>query len=101
MGNVDVGVGEMSLVSKARTGTNNNNNKVINMGFTSWANEKVKKLDFWDIGCIKWSCIFFGVIIGAYIADFTKQYLWLFIVLAILLAIKPLYKFFKKPQEKV
>ena len=66
------------------------------MGLINWANEKVKKLDFWDVGCIKWTSILFGLIIGAYIANFVKQYLWVFIVLAVLLAIKPIYKFFKK-----
>jgi putative Mn2+ efflux pump MntP len=77
------------------------NNRVINMGLISWANEKIKGLNVWDIGCIKWSSILFGVIVGAYIANFTKQYLWLFIVLAVLIAVKPIYKFLKKPQEKV
>lgn len=66
------------------------------MGLIKWANEHFKKLDVWDMGCIKWSSIFFGIIIGAYIADFAKQYLWLFIVLVVLLAIRPLYRCFKK-----
>ena len=66
------------------------------MGLIGWANERIKILNIWDIGCIKWSCIFFGIIIGAYIADFTKKYLWLFIVLAILVIIRPLYRFVKK-----
>ncbi len=75
---------------------------MINLGFTSWANEKVKKLNYWDIGSIKWASIFFGIIVGAYISDFVKQYLWLFVVLAVLLAIKPLYKIYsKKPSKKV
>ena len=48
-----------------------------------------------DIGCLKWSCIFFGMIVGAYFSEFTKQYIWLFAVAVILLAIKPLVAYFK------
>ena len=66
------------------------------MGLIGWANERIKILNIWDIGCIKWASILFGVIIGAYIADFTKQYLWIIVALAIVLIIKPLYKMFKK-----
>jgi len=69
--------------------------KVINMGLFSWADGKLKKLNIWDIGCIKWASLLLGVIIGAYIADFVIQYLWVFIVLTILLAIKPMYKMFR------
>lgn len=66
------------------------------MGFTEWANERIKKLDIWDIGGIKWAAIFFGIIVGAYISNFVKQYLWLLIALVILLAIRPIYRLFKK-----
>jgi len=70
------------------------------MGLINWAKGKVERLDFWDIGCIKWSSILFGIIIGAYIAGFVKQYLWLLIVLTILIAIRPIYRFLKKGGEK-
>ncbi len=61
-----------------------------------WAKERTARLDFWDIGAIKWSSILLGMIVGAYIANFVKQYLWLFIVLTILIVIRPAYKFLKK-----
>lgn len=66
------------------------------MGLISWVNKKIPKLNVWDIGCIKWASILFGIIIGAYIADFTKRYIWILIILAVILAIKPIVKFFKK-----
>lgn len=48
-----------------------------------------------DIGCLKWSCIFFGMIAGAYFSEFTKQYVWLFIIAVILLAGKPTISYFR------
>ena len=47
-----------------------------------------------DIGCLKWSCVFFGMIVGAYLSEFTKKHLWLFIIAVILLAIKPTIAYF-------
>lgn len=50
-----------------------------------------------DIGLLKWSCILFGMIVGAYISSFVKDFLWLFILLTIVLAIRPIYCYwFKK-----
>lgn len=42
-----------------------------------------------DIGLLKWSCILFGMIAGAYLSDFTKRYVWLIAAAAVLMAIKP------------
>jgi hypothetical protein len=42
-----------------------------------------------NIGLLKWSCILIGMIAGAYLADFTKRYVWLIALTAILLAVKP------------
>lgn len=57
---------------------------------------KEKKYSVMDIGLIKWSCILFGMVLGAYIADFVQSYVWLFIVIALLLAVKPLVTYFKE-----
>jgi hypothetical protein len=48
-----------------------------------------------DIGCLKWSCIFFGMILGAFVPEFTKRYVWLFAAAVILLAIKPAAAYFR------
>ncbi len=66
------------------------------MGLISWANERIKRLDIWDIGSIKWGSIFIGIIIGAYIANWVKQYIWIHIALAIALLIRPIYRYFRK-----
>jgi len=55
---------------------------------------KDKMYSVLDIGLIKWSCILFGMVLGAYLADFVLGYLWLFIVVALLLAIKPIISYF-------
>lgn len=47
-----------------------------------------------DIGCLKWSCIFCGMIAGAFLAEFTRRHVWLFAAAAILLAIKPTVSYF-------
>ena len=57
---------------------------------------KDKKYSVIDIGLIKWSCILFGMVLGAYLADFVLNYVWLFIIVALLLAIKPIVAYFKE-----
>ena len=52
-----------------------------------------------DIGLLKWSCILFGVIVGSYLAAFTKRYVWIFVIAAILLAIKPAISYFRGDEE--
>jgi len=50
-----------------------------------------------DIVLLKWSCIIFGMILGAYLNLFVKQYLWIFILLTIIFSIRPIYSYwFKK-----
>jgi len=66
------------------------------MGLLKWTNEKTKNLDLWDIAALKLYCTIFGIVVGAYISTFVKQYLFVFIVLFALLGIKLVYKMFKK-----
>jgi hypothetical protein len=40
----------------------------------------------------------FGIIAGAYLSDFVKQYLWLFIIAAVILTIRPAIKYFDNSQ---
>ena len=42
-----------------------------------------------DIGLLKWSCILSGMVLGAFLADFTKRHVLLFLIAIILLALKP------------
>ena len=47
-----------------------------------------------DIGCLKWSCIFCGMIIGAFLSEFTRRHAWLFGIAVVVLAIKPVVSYF-------
>lgn len=49
-----------------------------------------------EIVCLKWGSILAGAIIGAYIADLVKAYVWLFVASVIVLAIKPVSGYFRK-----
>jgi hypothetical protein len=49
-----------------------------------------------DLGLIKWSCILFGMVLGAYLSEFTLRYVWFFIIIAVILAIKPVVAYFKE-----
>jgi len=57
---------------------------------------KDKKYSVIELGLIKWSCILFGMIAGAYFSDFTLRYVWIFIIIAVILAIKPAVSYFKE-----
>jgi uncharacterized membrane protein YoaT (DUF817 family) len=48
-----------------------------------------------DIALLKWSCILLGMIVGAYLSDFIKDYVWVFVTAAILLGIKPAVSYFR------
>ena len=47
----------------------------------------------WEVGCLKWSCVVFGAIGGAYFSDFVMTYVWMFVIGFVLLAIKPVMKY--------
>lgn len=53
-----------------------------------------------DIGCLKWSCIFFGMIVGAFLHEFTRRYVWLFAIAVIVLAIKPVLSYFRNGKRE-
>jgi putative Mn2+ efflux pump MntP len=51
-----------------------------------------------DIASLKWSCIFLGMIGGAYLSAFVKDYVWVFAIAVILLGIKPTVSYFRADQ---
>lgn len=53
-----------------------------------------------DIGLLKWCCVLIGLIAGAYLAGFTKRYVWLFVVAAVLLGIKPAISYFRDDKDR-
>ena len=48
-----------------------------------------------EIVCLKLSAILFGMIAGAYFPEFTKQYVLGFVLVALILAIKPAHSYFR------
>lgn len=53
-----------------------------------------------DIGLLKWCCILIGMIVGAHLADLTKQYVWFIALAALLLGIKPTVSYFRGGRER-
>jgi putative Mn2+ efflux pump MntP len=47
-----------------------------------------------NLGCFKWANILFGMIIGAYLSGFVKEYVWIFITLVVILSIKVMIFYF-------
>lgn len=66
------------------------------MGFKKWLEEKIHKLTLWDMALVKIVLIIFGIIIGAYISTFVKQYLLYFVGTFVVLYAILLYRFFRK-----
>lgn len=67
------------------------------MGWHEWADYKVTKLDAIDIRLIKAAAFFIGLPVGAYLHVLNYPilpYWWVFIVLALVLYIRPIKHFF-------
>ncbi len=64
------------------------------MKFIKNMDKRVKKLDLFDIGMIKWTTLLVGLVVGAYLTDYIKPYWWVFILVAMVLAIRPMYRYF-------
>jgi hypothetical protein len=63
---------------------------------------KIFKARVWsvvDIGLLKWCCILIGMIVGAYLADLTKRYVWVIAIAAFLAGIKPTVSYFRTDNE--
>lgn len=54
------------------------------------------KIWLWhDISLLKWCSFLFGMIAGAFFSDFIKEYLLLFLLAAVALAIRPAIAYFR------
>ncbi len=49
-----------------------------------------------EIVCLKWGSILAGAVIGAYISELVKTYVWLFVVSVVILSIKPVSGYFRR-----
>ncbi len=66
------------------------------MSLKSFFEAKTKKLDWLDVGLIKWSCIAFGIILAMLIPALLEINIWWFVAIAVILAIRPLYRAYIK-----
>ena len=57
---------------------------------------RTKEWTVLDIGLLKWSAIFFGMILGAFLSSFMKNNIWFFTSLVVILAIKPVLSYWRK-----
>ena len=55
----------------------------------------VKVWSLWDIALLKWSALVFGAVIGAHFPDFIMEYLVIFLLAAVALAIRPAITHFR------
>jgi len=72
------------------------NKKIKNMSLISWMNEKIKKLDWIDMGLTKTSCFAFGIILARLIPCLLGINIWWIIAAWVILAARPMYRFFSK-----
>ena len=57
--------------------------------------KKMKKMDVWDISMVKLGAMSFGLFLGAYV-PMLSEYMYIWLGLAILFAIRPFYRVYMK-----
>lgn len=65
------------------------------MNLLSWINQKIQKLDWLDLGLTKISCFAFGILLVFWIPEILKINVWWVIAVWLVVAIRPIYRFFK------
>lgn len=58
--------------------------------------EKVKRFNLFDFSIVKIYCGVVGIIVGAYISNFVKDNLWVFMTIAVITGLWLIVKIFKK-----
>ncbi len=67
------------------------------MGYISWANSKVKKLDWLDVKMIKWAAVAFGLLLAKLWPPLLSLDWYWYAAIGIAAAIRPTYRaYFKK-----
>jgi len=66
------------------------------MNLKNWAEKKMKRFSVYDFAVFKTTIVLFGIIIGAYIASFVKQYIWYFVLFAAIGYAYLVYLMFRK-----
>ena len=66
------------------------------MSFISWMDSKCRTLNVWDISVLKTYCMLIGMVLGAHLATFVKEYLISFAAVIVVCGVWLCYKFFVK-----
>ena len=56
---------------------------------------RTKIWNWWDVWLLKWSAFLFGIAVGTYFHACIIQYVWLILIAAVLIAIRPGIAYFK------
>ncbi len=56
---------------------------------------KTKVWTWYDIGLLKWCVLLFGMVAGALLHEYVRQYIWLILAVAVLLAVRPTLAYFR------
>jgi hypothetical protein len=56
---------------------------------------KNKRWAWYDIAFLKWSALLVGMVAGAYFSSFIRDYLLIFLLVAVILAIRPAIAYFR------
>ena len=54
-----------------------------------------------DVVLLKWACVLFGAMVGAFVPEFITDHLWIFIVAMVLLAIRPSISYFRDDAKAI
>lgn len=63
------------------------------MGLIAWEKKKVKNLDLWDIGLIKWSVLFFTLMLVHWWPVLASLDWYWYLIIFIILIIRPMKRF--------
>jgi len=66
------------------------------MSISSFLDSKIKKMDWLDIGLVKWSCIAFGVLLVILFPGLLEINAWLVVAVVVILALRPFYRVYLK-----
>lgn len=53
-----------------------------------------------DLVMLKWSMILLGMVLGALLADFVKQNIWVFLAVGLLLVIRPMIVYLRNDGDQ-
>ncbi len=51
--------------------------------------------NWWDLVVLKWCCLFFGMLVGAYFHEVVMENFWVILLAAIILAIRSVFVYWK------